>query len=175
MLTKRHWLIGMAMQAAGIAVACDVTGWPSTTHHPSPAKPVAAMELSARWMAGLGVVPESVRGAIRLNLPGATVTVEAERLIIAVPASVTDWTGLRAVVAAMAPASRFDGVTAMIRLPKTGEPPDAARALTAMPGLALVRIRVEREVVWLEVPPDLPYPAAAIWRARKYLAGPPTG
>ena len=175
----RIGFVGCVLLMSGMVSACDVTGWPSTTHHPSPATAVADMQIGVGWTCDVHSAISADRvSAVRAVAGVATIYLDAGHHVLwaLFPASATEWSAIQAAVSVQIPSASLPVVRASIFLPPRGAPNDVERTLRAIPGLGIAGVLVGGSaVVVLEFPPGVPYPAAAVWRARKFLAQVPKG
>lgn len=186
---RRVWRAGLlaAGWLAGRGVACDVTGWPSTTHHPSPVKVLPAAEILVTYKLSHPVIEEYVqvvRKAVREAAGDAAATVEiADRgqvLAIHLARPPESWPLLDDAARTAAPAVTRQEVTVSIRLRPDGV--DQAFRVVAQTAAVLLgsggscRLDVRGGLVVVTFPADRPPAAAAVWRLRKAaLNGPAAG
>jgi len=172
---------------AGRATACDVTDWPSTTHHPSPVKMLPAAELLVTYRLSHPVIEEYVqvvRKAIRTAAGDAAATVEiadrGQMLAIHLARPPEDWTLLDDAARTAAPAATRQDITVSIRL--RPDAVDQAFRQVAQTAAVLLgsggscRLDPRGGLAVVTFPADRPPVAAAVWRLRKAaLSGPAAG
>lgn len=173
--------IAALLAAAGIAPACDVTGWPSTAQHPHPARAVAPAELWVSWR--MERVPDAgarmtLQDGIRTSAGVAATVLTGsgpDNIKVTLPSSTTEWTAVDRVIRHHAPAATCLGATVRILTERMESAAELERALRGIPGLGLAGITMDGKRITLAFPPDVPYPSPSVWRARRYLAAAPRG
>lgn len=171
---------------ASRVAACDITGWPSTTHHPAPVRLLPSAEIVATYVLSRATPEEYlqvVRAAIRTGTGDALATVEqADRgLVLAVHLTrpLADWKvlddALRLTTAE--PVRTAVSVGFQVRaLAPAGQSADRALRLLAETAAVLTsaaagcRVEIRGGAIVATFPPGHPPAPAAVWRMRKAAA-----
>ncbi len=176
--------IGRALAVAalcGRAGACDITGWPSTTHHPAPVRLLPAAEIASEYTLATPLpeeVVQDLRAAVRTATGDALATVEVagSRRLVAVHLTrpPADWKALDAAVASVSPGAGRQGTTVSVAL-RHEDLESAFRTVAKTAGVMLgatgsCRLDLHGGRVILAFPPDRPPDAALVWRLRKSAA-----
>lgn len=159
------------------ALACDITGWPSSTRHPVPPKAVAPSEVAVTYAMDAPPGHDAVRAAraavataLGDGAAAATRGADGTSLVIWLGGGVGDWPALDDAVRSVVPGARRGDVRLAICLPGPEPPPDLERDLRRLPGAALARVFIADDQVALTFPPEAPPGPMLVWRIRRLLA-----
>ncbi len=162
---------------SAVCHACDITGWPSTNHHPGAAKPVAASEVTIAYTLAVAPTDDEVRAtrvavAAALDNPAVTAAPMAggTGLVLIVPGAIADWSQVDAAVRSTAPAATRGEVQVSLHPAPGGDAAAREHAIRSLPGAVLARIETKEGVVRLTFPPESPPPPTLVWRLRRLLA-----
>ena len=182
MNTANSWLLLAAL--AGRAAACDITGWPSTSHHPNPVATLPAAEIIATYTLTRATPEEYmqvVRAAVRTATGDALATLEpADRgLMLAVHLTrvPADWPALDQALRDTTAGPARKAVTVSVRLHADSLDRDfrqVANAAAAMLTTAgSCRLDLNGGVVVVTFPAERPPTPAGVWRLRKAASAKP--
>jgi len=160
---------------ATAGLACDITGWPSTSRHPVAAPAVAPAELTVEYAAPTRPPEDAIRAArvavvAALSQPAVTVTRTGEGIAVGLPGVVPDWSLVDGAVRTAAPDARRGSVRVVVW--RRGHPLSAAVAgrVRSLAQGAAATAEIGEERVTVAFPAASPPDPAVLWRLRRLLA-----
>jgi hypothetical protein len=165
----------------GRAAACDITGWPSTAHHPNPVQLLPGAEIVATYRLSRPLAEEYVqvvRKAVRTATGDAGATLEqvdrGRTLAVHLTRPPDDWKVLDEAAMTAAPAVTRQDITVSVRL----HPDSIDEAFRMVAGTAAAilgtggscRLDLRGGLVVVTFPTTQPPTSAMVWKLRKAAA-----